>query len=281
MPEIQIGLNAHFGWERHSQNNVVSSVGYEVKRHPMKGLAGSEGIVLTKETSGHVVVKPTPVEPVGECDSELPSSAHGISRQDEGGWSKGIHRARWGWFLLFVVWIGIVTTTWFVSHDRVVTLMALVCVPFSPFFVMVGSVALLSIGVVAWMILSSLYFCLGGIFLDMFPSCKKRNVLFALILLWLLFPLYTYVTKRDLMLALELLVMVPILIYSLIFFLGVFISWFSSASKVRSPIGRVFAYIGVAIAIAVMMYVGMSSNNRNDYYEDQWDRGDSTYYRLR
>ena len=162
--------------------------------------------------------------------------------------------------------------TWFITHDVRKTMVMAVC---SPFIVGVCLFGLVMVGMVGMMIFLPINEVINSIIPQKFRWAKW----WILIPLWVALPLYTLVVRGSVQNSLLVFVAIPILVFMVLWFLGLFGSWIGAACEVRNPILRLLAIIGVLLIVGLMIAIGFSSKNSGSYDYDQYDRGDPTYFR--
>ena len=168
-------------------------------------------------------------------------------------------------YIFCVVWCLATIATWFITHDVRKTTMVAIGGPF-----VVGIVSM-----VGMMVLSFLNEMLNDI---MPPKCRWIKW-YILIPLWVILPLYILFVRGSVEGAIYLFVALPIMVFMLIWFLGVFGSWILAACGVQNPIFKILAIVGVLLIIGLMIAMGVSSKNSTSDDYDQYDRGDPTYFR--
>lgn len=97
--------------------------------------------------------------------------------------------------------------------------------------------------------------------------------------MWVTLPLGFLIARGSIQDSLLIFVLVPVIVFMLLWFIGVFGSWIVTAFEVKNPILRVFAVIGVLLIIGLMIAVGISSKGGGSDDYEQYDRGDPTYFR--
>ena len=170
-------------------------------------------------------------------------------------------------YIFCVVWCLATIATWFITHDVRKTIIVAIGAPF-----VVGLVSM-----VGMMILFFLNEMLNGII----PPRSHWIKWYILLPLWVVLPLYILIVRGSVEGALYVFVALPIMVFMLLWFLGLFGSWIVSACEVQNPILKILAIIGVLLIIGLMIAIGINSKGRGTDYDDydQYDRGDPTYFR--
>ena len=174
-------------------------------------------------------------------------------------------------YILGVVWCLGSIVIWLITRDMRKTMLLSFCVPI---LAPIGIFALWMMYVVAMMIL----YPLNDVINEIIPKKWRRAKWYIIIPLWMALPCAS-ITRGEYLNAVWMVVAVPIFVFMLIWFVSLFASWILSACEVKNPILKIFAVIGVLLAIAVMIAVGVTSKNTStdDDYYDQWNRRDPTY----
>ena len=174
-------------------------------------------------------------------------------------------------YILGAVWCLSVIATWIITRDVRKTILLAICVPI---LAPIGIFALSMMYAVAMMFL----YPLNDVVNEIIPPKWRRAKWYIIIPLWMALPCAS-IARGECLNAVWMVVAVPIFVFMLIWFVSLFASWILSACEVKNPILKIFAVIGVLLAIAVMIAVGVTSKNTStdDDYYDQWNRRDPTY----
>lgn len=173
-------------------------------------------------------------------------------------------------YILCAAWFLATIVTWFVTNDTHKTMLVAIS---TPFFAVFGMIFLSSIAMFCFAILLYLNEFLNSIM----PSKYRRLKWYILIPLWVAIPMYHLIARGSVQGALLSFVLVPILVFMLLWFLGIFGSWIVAACEVKNPILKILAIIGVLVIIGVLIAIGINGGVSDDY--DQYDRNDPTYFR--
>ena len=175
-------------------------------------------------------------------------------------------------YILCAAWFLAIIATWFITHDARKTMMVAFC---APFIVGFAIFFLLQIGMVCMVIFLPINEVIDSIIPQKFRWAKW----WILIPLWMALPLYTLVVRGSVQNSLLAFVLIPIFVFMVLWFWGLFGSWIVAACEVRNPILRLLAIIGVLLIIGLMIAIGfLSKDDGSDDY-DQYYRGDPTYFR--
>ena len=173
-----------------------------------------------------------------------------------------------------VAWFLATIATWFVTHDACKVMMVAIG---SPFIVGFAIFFLIQIGMIGTMIFVSINEVINSII----PEKCHWIKWYILIPLWVALPLYNFIVRGVVQNSLILFVALPILVFMLLWFISLFGSWIAAACEVRNPIFKVLAIMGVLLFIGFMIAIGVTSKNSVSDDYDQYNRGDSTYFRRR
>lgn len=177
-------------------------------------------------------------------------------------------------YILGVVWILATIITWCITHDTSKTILVAIG---SPFFVSFGFFFLSQISVVGMMIL----FLLNEIIDGILPQKFRKIKWYIVAPLWVALPILAYIRQGNIQDALLTFVLVPIMLFMLLWFVGLFGSWIIAACEVQNPILKIFAVIGVLLIIGLVIAIGITSKGGGYDDYDQYDRRDPTYLRGR
>ena len=172
-------------------------------------------------------------------------------------------------YIFCVVWCLTTIATWFITHAVRKTLTVAIC---GPVIAVVGIISLFQIGMILFLMFNT---CLDALIP---PKCR-RYILCILISLWVALPLYVLIVIGSVQVSLILFVVLPILVFMVLWFLAIFGPWIGAACEVQNPILRIFAIIGVLLFIGLLIASGISSKDRVSDDYDQYDRRDPTYFR--
>lgn len=177
-------------------------------------------------------------------------------------------------YILAVIWGVVTIATWFITNDARKTMVAAIGTPF------IAGFGLFFLGMMC-MVGGMILFCINEFFNDIIPQKCRKMKWYVLVPLWVALPLYTLIARGSVQGAFMALVAVPILVFCLLWFVGVFGSWIVAACEVKNPILKIIAIIGVLLAIGFIIAIAVTSKGGGYDDYDQYDRGDPTYFRRR